>query len=201
MKLRQTSLPRDVPTGQPMLNELIYESELLAGGWVVGAILLLSSIMWALILERYWFMLRRVAPLAHNTLATWRRLHSDNAVINKRLRAGLVSGFHQQLCASLGTIQVITAILPLLGLLGTVTGMIKTFEIMTVFGTGNVRGMAGGISQALITTMAGLLTALSGMYFASNLSVRIDTETERLSEKLCLQESQSGTQNSHEVSP
>lgn len=182
-----------------MLSEFIYESELLAGGWVIGAILLLSSLMWVLILERYWFMLRRVGPVAETVLSHWKRLHSDNTVVNRRLRAGLISGFHQQLSASIGTIQVITAILPLLGLLGTVTGMIKTFEIMTVFGTGNVRGMAGGISQALITTMAGLLTALSGMYFASNLSVRIDTETERLSEMLGLQQPQPKATGESEV--
>ncbi|CAE7314307.1 exbD2 [Symbiodinium pilosum] len=80
--------------------------------------------------------------------------------------------------------RVLTAILPLLGLLGTVIGMIKTFEVMTAFGSGNVRGMAEGISQALITTMAGLMTALAGMYFASDLDNRIDRETEHLSQVL-----------------
>jgi len=164
--------------------ERIYDSQLLAGGWIVGAIMLLSSIMWILILERYWFMLRRIEPLCDETIAHWRRRHSDNSTVNQRLRNGLVSAFQQKLSSSIGTIQVITAILPLLGLLGTVTGMIKTFEIMTVFGTGNVRGMAEGISQALITTMAGLLTALSGMYFVSNLAARIEIQTERLAEKL-----------------
>ena len=74
--------------------------------------------------------------------------------------------------------------LPLLGLLGTVGGMIQTFEVMTVFGSGNVRGMADGISQALITTMAGLMTALAGMYFAGDLNSRITRETERLREHL-----------------
>ena len=77
-----------------------------------------------------------------------------------RVRAGLTIAFQGKLSTWLGTIQVITAILPLLGLLGTVTGMIKTFEVMTVFGTGNVRGMADGISQALITTQLGLAVAI-----------------------------------------
>jgi len=187
-----------------MLTDFLYESELLAGGWVIGAILLLSSLMWILILERYWFILRQASSLGQEIVANWRRLHSDSPVVNRRLRAGLVHSFNDRLSASLGTIQVITAILPLLGLLGTVTGMIKTFEIMTVFGTGNVRGMAGGISQALITTMAGLLTALSGMYFASNLAVRIEDETERLSEKLRLDTEQPIApinRNAEEVSP
>jgi len=166
------------------MPDWIYNSQLLAGGWIIGVILVLSSIMWTLILERYLFMLRGIGPLSEATVAHWQRLRSDNPLVNRRLRLGLINGFQQRLSVSIGTIQVITAILPLLGLLGTVTGMIKAFEIMTIFGTGNIRGMAEGISQALITTMAGLLTALSGMYFASNLAERIELETEKLSEQL-----------------
>jgi biopolymer transport protein ExbB len=66
-------------------------------------------------------------------------------------------------------IHTLSSILPLLGLLGTINGMIKVFEVITVFGVGNARGMAAGISEALITTMAGLVTALSGLYFCVNL--------------------------------
>ena len=84
--------------------------------------------------------------------------------------------------------QSATAAATSFGLLGTVTGMIKTFEVMTAFGTGNVRGMADGISQALITTMAGLMTALAGMYFAGDLRARIDRETQRLREHLIRRE-------------
>jgi hypothetical protein len=55
---------------------------------------------------------------------------------------------------------VLAAVAPLLGLLGTVTGMIATFDVLAVFGTGNAKAMAGGISEALITTQTGLLVAL-----------------------------------------
>ena len=72
----------------------------------------------------------------------------------------------------------------MLGLLGTVIGMIKTFEVMTIFGSGNVRGMAEGISQALITTMAGLVTALFGMFYASQIQQKITYHTERMREFL-----------------
>ena len=142
--------------------------------------------MWVLILDRYLFLYRSKRKLTDETLSAWHRQHCESAVINRRVREGLTRAFHDKLTSWLGTIQVITAILPLLGLLGTVTGMIKTFEVMTVFGTGNVRGMADGISQALITTMAGLLTALSGMYFASDLNERFEYETQHLSELLRL---------------
>lgn len=173
-----------------MLSELFNQfagSDLLAGGWIIVGILVLSCVMWILILDRYNCLLREVKPLTREVLNRWQLQQGNNAVVNRRLRAGLTSAFHDKLSSHLPTIQVISSILPLLGLLGTVIGMIKTFEVMTVFGTGNVRGMAEGISQALITTMAGLLTALSGMYFASNLQGRIESETEKLAESLCLE--------------
>jgi biopolymer transport protein ExbB len=57
-------------------------------------------------------------------------------------------------------IKVVSAVAPLMGLLGTVTGMINTFQIITLFGTGDPKMMASGISEALVTTMLGLLTAI-----------------------------------------
>lgn len=164
----------------------VFNSDLMAGGWVIVVILLLSSVMWILILDRYYYLLRSVEPYRVKLIERWRKQHGIDPLISRRLRLGLTNTFHDKLSSTLPTIQVITAILPLLGLLGTVTGMIKTFEVMTLFGTGNVRGMAEGISQALITTMAGLFTALSGMYFASNLHERIENETAKLAEALCL---------------
>ena len=60
----------------------------------------------------------------------------------------------------IGTIKILSAVAPLLGLLGTVTGMILTFQAITLFGTGDPKLMAGGISQALITTVLGLVCAI-----------------------------------------
>ncbi len=159
-------------------------SLLLAGGWVMVAILLLSVLMWVLILDRYLFLFRRRGDLVRDAVDAWRMSAGSSPQVNRRLRAALTASFHGRLGSWLITIQVITAVLPLLGLLGTVGGMIQTFEVMTVFGSGNVRGMAEGISQALITTMAGLMTALAGMYFAGDLTSRIERETERLREHL-----------------
>ncbi len=167
-----------------MLSELIYNSELLAGGWVMAAILGLSIVMWFLILDRYLFLWRQEKTLAREVSTRWLFNHGESQLANRRLRAGLTTAFHNRLSAWIGTIQVITAVLPLLGLLGTVSGMIKTFEVMTVFGSGNVRGMAEGISQALVTTMAGLLTAVTGMYFANDLKQRFNRVTERLAQTL-----------------
>lgn len=166
-------------------EDLLADSDLfLAGGWVMVAILGLSLVMWALILDRYLCFWRERRRLVRETIERWARGHSADQLSNHRLREALRENFRERLAARVGVIQVITAILPLLGLLGTVTGMIRTFEVMTAFGTGNVRGMADGISQALITTMAGLMTALAGMYFAGDLRERIDRDTDRLAGQL-----------------
>lgn len=168
-----------------MVEDWIESSSLfLAGGWVMVAILGLSVVMWALILDRYFFFFMRRQVLVAEAVRVWTVSSNHSPLVNRRLRSALTESFHGRLGSYMITIQVITAVLPLLGLLGTVGGMIKTFEVMTVFGTGNVRGMAEGISEALITTMAGLMTALAGMYFAGDLSTRIDRETERLREHL-----------------
>ena len=82
------------------------------------------------------------------------------------------------------TIETMMQILPLLGLLGTVVGMIKVFDVMTFFGTGNARLMASGISQATIPTMAGLVAAISGLYIANLLKRRADVEVAKVTDLL-----------------
>jgi biopolymer transport protein ExbB len=69
-------------------------------------------------------------------------------------------------------LKVLAAVAPLLGLLGTVTGMIKTFQVITVFGTGDPRLMAGGISEALVTTQLGLMVAIPVLVAAGLLARR-----------------------------
>ena len=181
-----------------MLADWLENSELfVAGGWVLLFIMLLSTVMWILIIERYWFFYRQRPLLVRHIATRWQSTVTTDTDVNMRIRQGLTHQFRNDLSTWVGTIQVITAILPLLGLLGTVIGMIKTFEVMTAFGTGNVRGMADGISQALITTMAGLITALAGMYFAGDLEQRIRRETEHLSQFLHIDPGSSA----HEVLP
>ncbi|RMG21080.1 MAG: MotA/TolQ/ExbB proton channel family protein, partial [Deltaproteobacteria bacterium] len=73
------------------------------------------------------------------------------------------------------TILVLAAVAPLLGLLGTVTGMISTFDIITEFGTGDPKLLSGGISEALITTELGLIVAIPTLLLGTLLSGRADT--------------------------
>jgi len=83
----------------------------------------------------------------------------------------------------LSTLGMLAAIAPLLGLLGTVTGMINTFHVITYFGTGDPRMMSGGISEALVTTMLGLAVAIPIMLSHTLLSRKVETMIARMEEK------------------
>ena len=74
----------------------------------------------------------------------------------------------------LSAIAILAAVAPLLGLLGTVTGMITTFDVIALFGTGNAKAMAGGISEALITTQSGLIVAIPGLFMSAFLFRRAE---------------------------
>ncbi len=76
------------------------------------------------------------------------------------------------------------AVCPLLGLLGTVTGMIHVFDVMAIQGSGNARAMAAGISMATTPTMAGMVVALSGLFFSSRLQQRAGLERQKAADLL-----------------
>jgi iron complex outermembrane receptor protein len=114
--------------------ELILASPLRAGGAIMLAIAGLSLVMWALIVDRYWFLYQDLQRLREALAQRWRQEAGIDVAADRRLRRGLTADFRQHVSRHVPMIQMITAILPLLGLLGTVTGMIKTFDAMTVFG-------------------------------------------------------------------
>lgn len=154
------------------------------GGPVTWAILAASVLMWTLILERYWFFFVRLPRERRRTEALWQGLAHASRKLKGRSRDTLIAAHALSIQRFLPAIRTLTAVLPLLGLLGTVSGMIDTFDVMAGFGQRNVRGMAGGISQALFSTMAGLMTALSGYYFSVNLDARARAEKRRLGYRL-----------------
>ena len=145
------------------------------GGLTLWAILLASILLWVLIIERYWFHWREMPRIRARLHDEWEAERDAVAeLIVFRRVAALVDDLRAEARRNLLALNALTVILPLLGLLGTVSGMIKVFEVITIFGSGNTRGMASGISEALVTTMAGLFTALSGIYFVSDLENRAD---------------------------
>ncbi len=155
------------------------------GGLILWAILVASIYMWILLVERYWFHWNQLPGLRKKLYEDWvdHPVKGSPSLTFRRIEA-LVEDLRTEANRNLLALQALVAILPLLGLLGTVSGMIKVFDVITVFGTGNTRGMASGISEALVTTMAGLFTALSGLYFVSDLERRADDVSRELEQRL-----------------
>ena len=154
------------------------------GGPVFFIVLLTSFFLWILILERYWYFHVTFPGKLQKTVNEWRNRNDHSSWYALRIREGLLADISITLQRTLIPIQAITAVLPLLGLLGTVTGMIAIFDVLNVFSTGNTQGMASGISRALLPTIAGLVTALAGLYFSSDLEKQVRTRAEQAKDLL-----------------
>ncbi len=144
---------------------------------MLWAIFAATIIMWTLIIERFWFFRTALPPKIAAAHREWLERPQKTSWASIRIRRQLISEISVAAHHNIGTIQVLMAILPLLGLLGTVTGMIQVFNVMAVVGTSNARLMAGGVSAATIPTMAGLVAALSGLYLAVYLQRRANKAT------------------------
>ncbi len=149
------------------------------GGPWLWAILLASVWMWYLLFCSFDRLVRELPAIQAEQMRRWRR-RKRSRVGGEVCRSAWLEVAASRLTGSLRVLEALVQILPLLGLLGTVSGMIKVFTVLAVFGTGNARAMAAGISEALITTLAGLVTSLSGLYLIGYLKGRIQAAVARL---------------------
>ena len=193
---------------------------LTAGGWLMVLIVLSSIVALAICIERlYTLNAKKIAP-PHLLATVWKQLKAgemdaarlrtlkQSSPLGRILAAGLGNAYHgrdvmkesiQEAAAHvihdleryLNTLGTIAAITPLLGLLGTVVGMIKVFAEIMAQGTGNASVLAGGISEALITTAAGLTVAIPALamhrYFIGKIDaivVELEQETIKLVDAL-----------------
>jgi len=174
-----------------------------AGGWLMLPILLCSVIALAIVGERFWSLQQKRINPATLVSQVWQWYKSDNLTdqniealaksspLGRVLAAGLVNRHHPreimkesiedtgrqvvvELERYLNTLGTIASITPLLGLLGTVIGMIKVFAAITSHGVGNPSVLAGGISEALITTAAGLSVAIPSLIFYRYFRGKVD---------------------------
>lgn len=174
-----------------------------AGGWLMVPIVAASVIALGIVLERLWALQKRRVIPKHLVAQVWHweRNHQldaekvksirEGSPLGRVLAAGIAArdkdrevmretveetGRHvvHELERYLNTLGTIAAISPLLGLLGTVIGMIAVFTNLTIHGAGNVSNLAGGISQALITTAAGLSVAIPALMFYRYFRGRVD---------------------------
>jgi len=157
-----------------------------AGGDVLWLILVLTLLLWGLIIERFWFFRVRYPSELSEVVNQWDARGDKRSWHAHRVREALISQLEVRLRRYVPLVKTIVAVLPLVGLLGTITGMIQVFDVLTVMGTGNPRAMANGVSAATIPTMAGMVTALSGLYFGVYFERRATAETRRLADKLAI---------------
>lgn len=140
---------------------------LATGGDVLSVIFFTTFLLWLMILERLLFYKFRLPELIKAKVQQWNGRQDKASWYAHRIRECELSELNQELNSNIGTIKTLVSLCPLLGLLGTVTGMIAVFDVMALTGTGNARLMASGISMATIPTMAGMVAALSGLYFGN----------------------------------
>ncbi len=137
-----------------------------AGGNVLWIIALLVFVMWSLAFERLWYFkgkggLRRdVAAITDE----WEGRAERKSWNAHAVREQLISQMSLRIDQFMPMLKTLVALAPLLGLLGTVTGMIEVFNVMAVTGGGDAKSMAGGVSKATIPTMAGMVAAISGVF-------------------------------------
>lgn len=156
------------------------------GGSILLLIVILAALLWALILERFLFI-GRVYPLMMNdAVAAWRQRDERRTWHAQKFRSYLLHRANMLLQRNFGLVKTLIKLCPLLGLLGTVIGMLEIFDAVAVTGGNNPRVTAGGVSKAIITTMAGMVIAISGLPIVGYLSRRAQNEKEKLAENLPL---------------
>lgn len=140
------------------------------GGPVLRVIAVVILIMWILILERLIYFQTGLKSVMRDAFAEWEARPERRSWHAKQIRTQIISRCRAAANNGLPMIQTLVALCPLLGLLGTVTGMITVFQVMAFHGTGNARSMAAGVSMATIPTMAGMVGALSGVFLVTALT-------------------------------
>ena len=135
-----------------------------AGGSVLWLIAILAAFMWAIILERVWYFNAGHKVYMNDLRSEWNSVGDHSTWKAQQIKDKLISQARTEVNRHLPLINTCVALAPLFGLLGTVTGMIEVFQVMAFTGGGDARSMAGGVSKATLPTMAGMTTALSGVF-------------------------------------
>lgn len=154
------------------------------GGDVLYIVAFVLFMMWVLIIERFWFIAREYPVLRNRIIADWNARVDTTSWYAHKIRDAWVSEASTKLNERIIVIKTLVAVCPMIGLLGTVTGMIAVFEIMALQGTGNPRLMAAGISMATIPTMAGMVACLSGVFVTSKLEDKVKSAVHELADSM-----------------
>ena len=159
-----------------------------AGGVVLNYIGMVIFLMWVMILERFFYFQNRYKKDKKAVIKQWKARADKSSWNAHMIREAMISRIKLKMKRSIPTIEAFVALCPLLGLLGTVTGMIEVFDVMSISGSGNARSMASGVSKATIPTMAGMVGALSGVFAMTWLKRTVTRKAALLEDKLIIKD-------------
>lgn len=170
-----------------MFNEAYYAiiTFMERGGPVLPLIATLTFAMWTMIFERFWFFRTEFKTIVDSSIQEWEGREERRSWSAHAIREAMISQASEKIRGTLPLIQTCVALAPLLGLMGTVTGMVAVFDAMATQG-GNARSMASGVSMATIPTMAGMVASLSGVLATTFLQGKVDRETELFEDHLTM---------------
>lgn len=156
-----------------------------AGGDVLWLIAAATFGMWCLIFERFVYIYTEQKRVVGIALTKWNSRSERQSWNAKKVRLKEISEVNERLNANMTLIKTFISLLPLLGLLGTVTGMVQVFEAMT-FSGGNARSMAAGVSAATIPTMSGMVATLSGVFANTWLVSKVAEQSQYMEDSLTM---------------
>ena len=154
------------------------------GGDVLYLIGLLAFLMWFLIFERLWYFNFNHQSTIDVVIQDWSKRSDKKSWNSKAIREMLISQTSSKINLNLTLIKLCVGVAPLLGLFGTITGMMEVFHLLAITGGGDAKAMAGGVSRSTIPAMAGLSVAITGTFASTFLRNKSNREVELLSEHL-----------------
>ncbi|WOR15983.1 MotA/TolQ/ExbB proton channel family protein [Hyphomonas sp. FCG-A18] len=154
------------------------------GGPVLLAIMAATFVMWALILERLFYFRLAHNSVAEEALSEWRSRSDRKSTYAHWVKDKIVSEVRQKAQANVGFTKALVALAPLLGLLGTVTGMVTVFDYMAITDGADAKAMSRGVSQATIPTMAGMVASISGILFTSGMDRKVSRLVQQLEDEM-----------------
>ncbi|HHL32465.1 MAG TPA: MotA/TolQ/ExbB proton channel family protein [Oceanospirillales bacterium] len=154
------------------------------GGPVLYVIAATTFIMWIMILDKFLYLKFSYKNDFNAVYEQWNSRSEHKSWNAHAIREKLISETQEKINKNIPVIKTLIALCPLLGLLGTVTGMIEVFSALAITGGGDAKSMAGGVSRATIPTMAGMVAALSGVFANTFITQLADKENNLTEEHL-----------------
>lgn len=155
-----------------------------AGGPVIAVIMLVALLLWILLLERAWLIWAIYPALSRQRVARWRRRKEHRSIRAGWIRRQIISENTQCLRSSLPVIAGIIAVLPMLGLFGTVSGMVHIFDQVAINGSPDY--MAEGIARATLPTLAGMINGIFGLAAYGMIKAQISPLVSQFTKELAL---------------